>query len=74
MVNNFVKSISDEIIEKLKAADLYYPFIYLNDAGAGQNPYELYGAGNSLPRLEQIQLAYDPEGVFKNLAASGFKL
>lgn len=59
---------------KAKAMGLFYPFIYMNDAYAGQNPYPLYGKGKSLPKLLAVQKKYDRQGFFKNFLASGFKL
>ena len=60
--------------QRVQAIDAYYPFVYLNDAGPGQTPYQFYGNGKSLPRLLAIRQEYDPEGVFGSLEASGFKL
>ena len=51
-----------------------YPFVYLNDAGAGQDPFVLYGGGRSLAKLRSVRQAYDPNGVFQYLQPGGFKL
>jgi len=56
-----------------KKSGTYYPFIFGNYAGNTQNPFELYGSGKSLPKLEQIANKYDPQGVFQKLVP-GFKL
>lgn len=62
------------LTEQAQRMGLYYPFIYVNDAALGQNPYPLYGKGSSLPRMKAIQRRYDSDGVFRNLISSGFKL
>ncbi|PGG97504.1 hypothetical protein AJ79_09174 [Helicocarpus griseus UAMH5409] len=62
-----------ELTKRAKAEDLHYPFIFLNDAGPGQNPFETYGKGKSLPKLQQVSKAYDPEGVFQTYTG-GFKV
>lgn len=68
------KDIVADLTQKAKAAGVYYPFIYMNDAAAGEKPFPLYGKGKSLPLLKAIQQKYDPQGLLKNLEASGFKL
>lgn len=60
--------------QKSKAAGLYYPFVYLNDAGSGENPFSVYGNGKSLPNLRAIRQKYDPTGVFQYLQPGGFKV
>lgn len=57
-----------------KEQGIYYPFIYLNDAGEGTSVYPLYGGGKSLPRMKNIRQRYDPDAVFQELEGSGFKL
>lgn len=71
---DFLTSLVEIMESKTRAAGLYYPFIFLNDAGHGQRPFELYGRGTSLPRMRQIAKQYDPSGVFQSLAAGAFKL
>ncbi|ROW15368.1 hypothetical protein VPNG_02261 [Cytospora leucostoma] len=70
----FTSSALANLTTKAKEQDVFYDFVYLNDAAAGQSPYETYGKGKSLPRLKEIQARYDPLSVFKDLATSGFKL
>lgn len=57
-----------------KAANIYYPFQFLNDAGAGEQVFSLYGKGKSLERMKSIRRAYDPDGVFQDLMPGGFKI
>ncbi|KAI1208441.1 uncharacterized protein F4807DRAFT_431346 [Annulohypoxylon truncatum] len=57
-----------------KAANIYYPFLFLNDAGAGEQVFPLYGKGNSLTRMKSIRGTYDPSGIFQDLMPGGFKL
>ena len=74
LIKSFSRTQGDLLNKKAKAAGLYYPFIYINDASPGQNPYPLYGKGRSLPKLRQIRQKYDPSGLFQNYGASGFKI
>jgi len=53
---------------------LYYPFVFLNDAGAGQKTLSLYGKGESFQKLVEVSRKYDPSGVFQNLDAGAFKI
>lgn len=68
------KGVTANLTARAKAMGLYYPFVYMNDAAAGQNPFPLYGKGKSLPRLLAVQEKYDRKGFFKYFLASGFKL
>lgn len=74
LVNQFTRTQGDLLIRKAKAAGVYYPFVYLNDAAKGEKPYVFYGKGKSLPRMKQISRKYDPSGFFQQYEASGFKL
>lgn len=71
---SFIRETVAAIEKKTKAAGVYYPFVYMNDAVREQKVFEHYGKGKSLPRMKQISKAYDAEGVFQRLEASGFKL
>ncbi|KAI0179441.1 hypothetical protein GGR52DRAFT_306858 [Hypoxylon sp. FL1284] len=57
-----------------KAANIYYPFQFLNDAGAGEQVLRMYGKGQSLARMRSIRSAYDPDAVFQDLMPGGFKV
>lgn len=73
-----VQKIADDFVSRLdkasKAAGLYYPFRYMNDAMHGQQIFKLYGGGDSLPKMRKIQKKYDPDGVLAKYENSGFKL
>ncbi|KAL9065040.1 MAG: hypothetical protein Q9161_008494, partial [Pseudevernia consocians] len=73
-LNRFLTELVNEIEEKAKAANLHYPFVYINDAGAGQTPFEYYGGGKSLPKMREVANVYDPKGVFQKLNSGPFKL
>lgn len=72
-----------EVIEKLisdinsemhaKVGDYLVPFLYLNNAGNGQDVFQSYNATN-LARLKTIKQKYDSDGVYTNLLVGGFKL
>lgn len=70
----FSEAVAANLTKSAQRAGLLYPFIYVNDAAAGQDPYPLYGKRKSLPRIRAIQRKYDPDGVFRDLVASGFNL
>ena len=70
----FLTSLVQAIDTASKTADLYYPFVFLNDAGAGQSPFPFYGGGSSLPKMQAIAEKYDPQRVFQKLATGAFKL
>jgi len=73
-----VQNIASDFIARLdkasKAAGLYYPFRYMNDAMRGQEIFKLYGGGKSLPKLRSIQKNYDHDGILARYENSGFKL
>ncbi|KAI4214646.1 MAG: hypothetical protein LQ351_002719 [Letrouitia transgressa] len=73
-INNWAANLISTIETQAKAAGLYYPFIFLNDAGPGQKPLGLYGKGKSLPKLKTTAKKYDPNGVFQTLSGNAFKL
>lgn len=56
--NAFSINLIAEIDKRSKAAGLYYPFKYLNDAGGSQPIYPNYGGGKSLQRLKTIRKSY----------------
>lgn len=60
--------------EKSKASGIYYPFCYLNDAATGEEVFNYYGKGSSLPKMKTIRRQYDPDGVFQSLQPGGFKI
>ncbi|KAI9787987.1 MAG: hypothetical protein M1816_007291 [Peltula sp. TS41687] len=71
---NYLSTLVERLDAASKAAGMYYPFIFLNDAGQGQRPFDLYGAGTSLPRMRAVSARYDPSAVFQRQAAGAFKL
>ncbi|KAL4922537.1 cytochrome P450 [Aspergillus aurantiobrunneus] len=73
-VTTFSENVIAEIDSRARAAGVHYPFVNLNDAGPGQAPFETYGNGRSLRRLQRIRRRYDPSGVFQTLSPGGFKL
>lgn len=70
----FATSVLTSVQEQSNAKGLSYPFLFMNDAAAGQQILQSYGKGKSLPRLKQIRKRYDPEGVFQYLQPGGFKV
>ncbi|MCJ1361817.1 hypothetical protein MMC16_000917 [Acarospora aff. strigata] len=68
-----IENLTNRSIAAAKAKGLLTEYIYLNDAGPEQLPFEGYGAGN-LQRLRQISKKYDPEAIFQRLLPGGFKL
>ncbi|KAL9072099.1 MAG: hypothetical protein Q9157_005225 [Trypethelium eluteriae] len=74
LITQFCEDATAEIKKQTAALGLDIDFIYLNDAGKTQKPFETYGNGTSLPKLQAIQKKYDPEGFYKNYLAHGFAL
>ncbi|KAI1309759.1 hypothetical protein F5Y03DRAFT_347270 [Xylaria venustula] len=73
-INKLIQRIVRTIERRTKDLGLYYPFIYLNDAGPSQKPFETYGGGRSLYKLQAIRAKYDPEEFLKNYLGHGFTL
>ena len=67
VVAQFAQDVLGTLDQNSKAADLYYPFVYINDAGMGENPFLLYVNGTSLPTMRAIRQKYDPTGMFQYL-------
>ncbi|KAF4556518.1 FAD-binding domain-containing protein 57 [Elsinoe fawcettii] len=76
--DKLIRKIANGFIDRLdkaaKTKGLSYPFRYMNDAVRGEQIYQGYGGGKSLPRLKKIQKQYDPKGVLDRYFNSGFKL
>lgn len=64
---------NDRLTQKAKSVGKHHPFIFLNDAGYDQDPFQSYGAEN-FARMKAIRDKYDPKGVFTKLCVGGFKL
>ncbi|KAL4916489.1 hypothetical protein BDW62DRAFT_186139 [Aspergillus aurantiobrunneus] len=72
-VYRFSQQAAASIRAQTEALGLYHPFVFLNDAAKGQDPFASYG-GHSGRRLRAIQAKYDRHGVLRNLLAHGFPL
>ncbi|KAK2754474.1 FAD binding domain protein [Colletotrichum kahawae] len=70
-VETLMLDIKSEMNAKL--GDKLVPFLYLNNAGNGQDVFSTYNATN-LQRLRTIQAKYDTEKVYSRLLVGGFKL
>ena len=57
-----------------RAEGLFYPFLYLGDAAAGENPFATYGKGQSLNKMRAIRQQYDPDAGFQRLQPGDFKI
>ncbi|KAL9628321.1 MAG: hypothetical protein Q9164_007318 [Protoblastenia rupestris] len=73
VVNKFIQDTVDTLDAKAKAADLYYNFIWINDAAESQIK-QAFSKYESFPRLKDIARRYDPDAVFQKLLPGGFKL
>ncbi|KAI0912812.1 hypothetical protein F4823DRAFT_137668 [Ustulina deusta] len=73
-VNELMQLIVRTIELRTQALGLYYPFIYLNDAGPSQRPFDTYGGGRSLCKLRAIRAKYDSDGFLRNFLGHGFSL
>ncbi|KAL8962112.1 MAG: hypothetical protein Q9193_001432, partial [Seirophora villosa] len=70
---SFTDRVLASIEQQAKARGIYYPWLFLNDAGITQDPISTYGYGASLPRLRAVSRKYDPKGIFQQ-NVPGFKL
>ncbi|KAI0868731.1 FAD-binding domain-containing protein [Hypoxylon argillaceum] len=70
----FVRKSAEEIEAKTRKLGIFNPFVYLNDAASGQNPFESYAGGVHLPRLRAIQAKYDTDGYIRDYLQHGFDL
>jgi hypothetical protein len=73
-IAKWTTSVIELLKQKATPLGLYFPFIYLNDAQEGVNPFPLYGNGKSLPKMLNIRRKYDKDAVFQGLMPGGFKL
>jgi hypothetical protein len=56
-----------------QAKNLSSESMYIDDAGAWQDPFVGFAPGN-VEKMKNIRSTYDPEGVFTRLNRGGFKL
>ena len=66
-VAQFAQDILAKLDDRSRGLDLYYQFIYIGDAGMGEDPFSLYGSGKSLLRMKAIRKKYDPSAMFQYL-------
>lgn len=71
VIEELMEDINAEL--RFKLADFLVPFLYLNNAGGGQDVFPGYDASN-LARLKGIKAKYDPSGVYTTQLIGGFKL
>ncbi|KAL3420349.1 Bifunctional solanapyrone synthase 4 [Phlyctema vagabunda] len=72
ILNASADVVISNITEQLTAAGLHSSFLFMNDAGAGQEVFQNYGNG-SLSRLKSIRDSVDPHRVFTDLMPGGWK-
>lgn len=70
----FATTVLSSVERQARSLGILYPFLFMNDAAAGEQVLQSYGKGTSLPRLRQIRRQYDPDGVFQYLQPGGFKV
>lgn len=73
MIKQFLDASTADLEKDAKTNNIYYPWLFLNDAGIEQDPIATYGYGESRAKMIAIANKYDPLGVFqKNVP--GYKL
>ena len=72
-IEEFLTSVNAEISSKLENLGVTSPFLYLNDADAGQLVFEGYPKQN-VERLKKIRAQYDPDKIFTDLMPGGWKI
>ena len=73
MIKQFLDASTANLKKDAKTNNIYYPWLFLNDAGIEQDPIATYGYGKSRARMIAIAKEYDPLGVFQN-NVPGYKL
>lgn len=71
-MNTSADAVISNITEQLTDSGLNSSFVFLNDAGAGQEVFQNYGKG-SLSRLKYVRDSVDPNRVFTDLMPGGWK-
>ncbi|MCJ1247587.1 hypothetical protein MMC30_004802 [Trapelia coarctata] len=71
--HNATRAIHGRIEDAAKNDGNYVPYIFMNDASWDQDVIRHYGA-NNVRRLRAVQRKYDPDFVFRDLVAGGFKV
>ncbi|KAF2736872.1 FAD binding domain-containing protein [Polyplosphaeria fusca] len=69
----FAKGITADIMKMLKKKGLAADYLYMNDAGKGQEIFQHYPPAN-LARLKQIRAKYDPLKIYTALLTGGWKV
>ncbi|KLJ05581.1 hypothetical protein EMPG_10913 [Blastomyces silverae] len=72
-IAEYRKTSSAKVEEKLAAAGQNAEYLYLNDADKFQAVFESYG-GDNLSKLKQIRAKYDPDRLFTDAMAGGWKV
>lgn len=72
-IDNFVQAVNVAVNAALDAKNLRVPFIYLNDADAGQAVFQGYPKEN-VAKLQAIRAKYDPGRIFTDLMPGGWKV
>lgn len=72
-IEEFLTSVNAEISSKLENLGVTSPFLYLNDADAGQPVFGGYPKQN-VERLKKIRAQYDPDKIFTDLMPGGWKI
>ena len=72
-INEAANQVFTQIDEQARQTNLTNRWIYLNYAGAFQDPIASYGSENKA-KLQAISRKYDPEGLFQKGVPGGYKL
>lgn len=73
LVQQFLDNSIATLENDAKANNVFYPWLFLNDAGIDQDPIATYGYGVSKEKMLAVAKKYDPRGIFqKNIP--GYKL
>ncbi|KAF4473012.1 FAD binding domain [Fusarium albosuccineum] len=71
LIDQLMEDINVELRAKL--GDIIVPFLYLNNAGGGQDVFQGYNPAN-VARLRSMKEKYDESGLLTNQLVGGFKL
>lgn len=72
-IQQFTDATLESLEKEARETGIFYPFIFLNDAGIQQDPIATYGYGASPAKMMAVAKKYDPMAVFQR-NVPGFKI
>lgn len=60
LIETWARETLKAVEKRGREEEIFYPFVFLNDAAPWQKPFETYGEGKSLAKLREVSKKYDP--------------